>query len=175
MFVSAQLSSNQLTYGLKNINIVSNDNFLKIHNQLRPLLQDITSNEHLVYGVFDVVKIFLWWCVCFQIHILCNSYIYLFWLNYVLVFVFFFFVMNTYKGWRFCYSLIPKISNTLWGTAILTVVLTSTGWVFFFQLRSYQIVVVGVNHCVLHFYIYIFVVSQYRPCQRQNVAVFVLK
>lgn len=59
MFVSAQLSSNQLTYGLKNINIVSNDNFLKIHNQLRPLLQDITSNEHLVYGVFDVVKIFL--------------------------------------------------------------------------------------------------------------------
>lgn len=133
MFVSAQLSSNQLTYGLKNINIVSNDNFLKIHNQLRPLLQDITSNEHLVYGVFDVVKIFLWWCVCFQIHILCNSYIYLFWLNYVLVFVFFFFVMNTYKGWRFCYSLIPKISNTLWGTAILTVVLTSTGWVFFFN------------------------------------------
>lgn len=133
MFVSARLSSNQLTYGLKNINIVSNDNFLKIHNQLRPLLQDITSNEHLVYGVFDVVKIFLWWCVCFQIHILCNSYIYLFWLNYVLVFVFFFFVMNTYKGWRFCYSLIPKISNTLWGTAILTVVLTSTGWVFFFN------------------------------------------
>lgn len=133
MFVSAQLSSNQLTYGLKNINIVSNDIFLKIHNQLRPLLQDITSNEHLVYGVFDVVKIFLWWCVCFQIHILCNSYIYLFWLNYVLVFVFFFFVMNTYKGWRFCYSLIPKISNTLWGTAILTVVLTSTGWVFFFN------------------------------------------
>lgn len=59
MFVSARLSSNQLTYGLKNINIVSNDNFLKIHNQLRPLLQDITSNEHLVYGVFDVVKIFL--------------------------------------------------------------------------------------------------------------------
>lgn len=102
------------------------------------------------------------------------TFIYFDWITFWCLYSFFF-VMNTYKGWRFCYSLIPKISNTLWGTAILTVVLTSTGWVFFFQLRSYQIVVVGVNHCVLHFYIYIFVVSQYRPCQRQNVAVFVLK
>ena len=48
------------------------------------------------------------------------------------------------------FGLIPKISKTLRGTAILIVIQTSGCW-FFFQKCSYLIVVV--NHCLLHFYI----------------------